>query len=158
MTRTLAIGGVPVHPMLVHFPVALWSLVVPIDVLCAAGGSAFWWSAAWYCALGGTLAALPAAVAGILDAVAGRVTVAAENTIWKHTGFMGGAWSAFCLSLLVGPVERADAAFALGAGLHLIGTILLIIGGHAGGHLVHTHHLPASAVTAAISPERTTPQ
>ena len=37
------VAGHPVHPALVHFPVALWSVTWVWDVLGAYTGAAAWW-------------------------------------------------------------------------------------------------------------------
>ena len=66
--RRLTLDGVPVHPALVHFPVAFWALVPVLDVAAWLERAAEYWRLDWYFALAGVISALPAMVAGGLDA------------------------------------------------------------------------------------------
>src|SRR5689334_18930284 len=89
--------GHPVHPMLVHLPVALWTLASACDGLTLVGvGQA--WPFGWWCLVVGLAAALPAMAAGLADFA--RLAEAAVPVALRHMGLMGGAWTMELLALL----------------------------------------------------------
>ena len=57
----------PIHPMLVSFPIALWTFSLVSDVIFLYGGNSFWHDLASFSLLGALLGALAAAVAGAVD-------------------------------------------------------------------------------------------
>lgn len=129
--------GHPVHPMLVHLPIALWVSATACDGLSLVGVSQAW-PLAWLCMAAGLTAALPAMAAGLAD-FAG-LDENAVPTALRHMMLMGLAWSAYLAALLL----RSDGlavmptpvppAMAVG----LAGFILLIVGAAQGGRLVYT--------------------
>jgi uncharacterized membrane protein len=86
--RRVTLCGVPVHPALVHFPVAFWILVPLLNVGNGLDREGPYWRLGWFFAFAGVISALPAIVAGALDAWACRNVAAAENTLWRHAGLM----------------------------------------------------------------------
>jgi uncharacterized membrane protein len=129
--------GHPVHPMLVHLPIALWVLATACDGLTLAGvGQA--WPLAWLCLATGLAAALPAMAAGLAD-FAGLEDSAAP-TATRHMTLMGLAWSAYLAALILRSdglaVREAPVPLAMAAGL--AGFVALIAGAIQGGRLVYT--------------------
>ncbi len=128
--------GHPVHPMLVHMPIALWTLGSACDGLTLVGvGEA--WPLGWLCMCLGLALALPAMATGLAD-FAG-LTDKAVSTATRHMVLMGLAWSAYLAAVLMrseGIAVQADpapAAMALGLG----GFLLLAAGATQGGQLVY---------------------
>lgn len=142
--RRLTLGGVPVHPALVHFPVAFWVLVPVLDVGYWLDRAGPYWRLGWYFAFAGVISAVPAMVAGGLDAWACRNMAAAESTLWRHAGLMLVAWSSFALACLFCSPTDPQQAHLVGGVMHGIGALALIVGAHAGGRLAHLHHLPGA--------------
>lgn len=64
---TAAIGGHPVHPMLVPFPIAFLTGAAASDMAALATGDAFWARTARVCLWAGLAAGLAAATAGATD-------------------------------------------------------------------------------------------
>lgn len=128
--------GHPAHPMLVHLPIALWTLGTACDGLTLAGVAEAWPLAGLCMALGLVLA-LPAMGAGLLD-FAG-LPDRAVGTATRHMLLMGLAWSAYLAALLMrsdGWAVRAEPApLAMAAGL--AGFLLLVAGAAHGGQLVY---------------------
>jgi uncharacterized membrane protein len=128
----------PLHPALVHFPVACWSLAVATDFASIwLGESAWQWS-------GGLLAvgcamALPAMLAGMMELV--RVPEGtAMRDAWIHMGAMLCAFMFFVTRLLLRlddfePLAPDTVSLILDAG----GFVALAIGGWFGGRLVYGH-------------------
>lgn len=128
--------GHPVHPMLVHLPIALWTLGTACDGLTLAGvGEAA--RPGWLCMGLGLVLALPAMVAGLADFVS--LPDRAVATATRHMVLMGLAWSAYLGAVMMrsdGLAVRATpgpAAMALG----LAGFLLLVAGAAHGGQLVY---------------------
>lgn len=128
----------PLHPALVHFPVACWSLAVAADYASIWLGEAAWrWS-------GGLLAtgcamALAAMLAGMTELP--RVPEgAALRDAWVHMGAMLLAFALFATRLFLRldhlqPLAPDALALALDAG----GFLALVVGGWFGGRLVYGH-------------------
>lgn len=128
----------PLHPALVHFPVACWSLAVLADFAGLRWGEAAWSWSAGLLAVGCTMAVL-AMLAGMMEL--GRVPQGpALRDTWLHMSFMLGALMLFGMRLLLGlhhfrPVAPDGVSLLLDGG----GFIALVIGGWFGGRLVYGH-------------------
>ncbi|KAF1687023.1 hypothetical protein B1992_06520 [Pseudoxanthomonas broegbernensis] len=128
----------PLHPALVHFPVACWSLAVAADFASLWLGEAAWrWS-------GGLLAvgcstALIAMLAGLVE-----LPLVPEGApmrdAWMHMGAMLAAFTLFLARLLLRLDHlRPVAPDACSLLLDACGFIALTIGGWFGGKLVYGH-------------------
>ena len=128
----------PLHPALVHFPVACWSLGVAADVASLRIGAAAWhWSAGLFAV--GCLMALPAMLAGLAELPRIPEGPALRDTL-AHMAAMLTAMSAFSARLLL----RVDQFQALPPDslswmLNSCGFLALAIGGWLGGRLVYGH-------------------
>ena len=68
MASPASIGGHPIHPMLIPFPIALWVFSLIADVIYLWRGNPTWRDyIAFYTLLGGIIGAALAAVFGIID-------------------------------------------------------------------------------------------
>ena len=128
----------PLHPALVHFPVACWSLAVVADVAGLWFGEAAWrWSGGLLVA--GCSMGLAAMLAGLLEL--SRVPEgAAMGDAWRHMGAMLLAFALFAARLLL----RLDHLHLLPPDtLSLLldgaGFLALSVGGWFGGRLVYIH-------------------
>ena len=135
--KALRLGGHPIHPMLVHFPVALWTLAIVADSGGMVTGEAWWWQASFGCQALGVLAATVAMAAGLLDYATLARDHAAQATAVAHMLVMSTAWLAFLASLaLRGLPDGAPpplAAMLTAA----VGFVAMAIGGWLGGRLVY---------------------
>lgn len=129
----------PLHPALVHFPIACWSLATLADV-----ASLHWGEPAWHFAgiamLIGTLAALVAMASGLLEFVKIDDASPALADANRHMLLVMGAWLCYAASLAV-RMERFSLVKpnALALGLGVLGFLVLIAAGWFGGRLVYTH-------------------
>ncbi len=128
----------PLHPALVHFPIACWSLATLTDFSGLWFGESAWgWSAGLLVV--GCVVALPAMAAGIMEL--SRVPDGpALRDVYLHMGLMLTAFVFFSTSLLL----RLDhlqplAPDILSLFLDIVGFITLAIGGWLGGRLVYGH-------------------
>lgn len=128
----------PLHPALVHFPVACWSLAVVADFASLWLGESAWRWSGGLLAVGCTMA-LAAMLAGMLEL--SRVPEgAAMRDAWLHMGAMLMAFSLFTARLLLRvdhlqPLAPDTLSLLLDAG----GFLALVIGGWFGGRLVYGH-------------------
>lgn len=128
----------PLHPALVHFPVACWSLAVAADFASLHFGAAAW---AWS---GGLLAvgcamAVVAMLAGLLELARVPEGVAMRDA-YLHMSAMLVALLLFATSLLLRldhlkPLAPNIASLLLDTG----GFLALAVGGWLGGKLVYGH-------------------
>ena len=128
----------PLHPALVHFPVACWSLAVVADFASLHFGAAAW---AWS---GGLLAvgcamAVVAMLAGLLELARVPEGVAMRDA-YLHMSAMLVALLLFATSLLLRldhlkPLAPNIASLLLDTG----GFLALAVGGWLGGKLVYGH-------------------
>lgn len=130
--------GHPLHPALVHFPIAFWTAGSVCDGLVLAGLSQDTALATLALTLG-TATALPAMFAGLSDLAGLRKDSQALGT--RHMLVMALAWLAYLGALItrlhtmpggeVTPITAYSCSFA--------GLILLGVGGWLGGQLVYRH-------------------
>lgn len=128
----------PLHPALVHFPVACWSLAVAADVAGPWLGKAAWsWSAGLLAV--GCAMAVAAMLAGLFEFA--RVPEgAAMRDAFLHMGVMMLALVLFGTRLLLRldhwqPLPPDTLSLLLDAG----GFMALAVGGWFGGRLVYGH-------------------
>jgi len=133
------IAGHPIHPALVHFPVALWSVSWAWDLLGLCTGSALWWQTGFWCLAAGTIMAVPAAIAGAMDFAALEPAHPAESTALRHMLLMGTAFTIYLGAVLVraGPQVPEGWRFYAALSLSTGGLALLAAGGWYGGRLVY---------------------
>jgi uncharacterized membrane protein len=135
----LRLGGHPLHPALVHFPVACWTAAPALDAAFLLTQQPAWWQASFACIAVGVGVGLLAMCAGLLDLMALPVEHPAQATAQRHLLLVSSAWCLFAVSLLFRPLKAApDAAQAwLALSLSLSGFLLLAFGAYAGARLVY---------------------
>lgn len=134
----MRIGRHPLHPMLVHFPIAFLSLSTMCDVGALLGIGKLW-SYAYPLLVLGVVTALPAMAAGFYD-LAGLEESARQDGD-RHMLLMSAAWACYLAALVmrlengVLTVEPQTVAVALGG----VGFCIMAFGGWYGGKLVYHH-------------------
>ncbi len=128
----------PLHPALVHFPVACWTLATLTDFASLWLGETAWrWSAGLLTV--GCLMALLAMVAGLMELPRIPDGPALRDTYW-HMGIMLTAFALFSARLLLGLDHmQPQPPDLLSLLLDGAGFIALAIGGWLGGRLVYGH-------------------
>ncbi|MGH8401718.1 MAG: DUF2231 domain-containing protein, partial [Gammaproteobacteria bacterium] len=138
--RGLRIGGHPLHPALVHFPVACWTAAPLTDVLYIVLRNPAWWQVSWWLLTIGCLIALAALTAGAIDLFAIPAQHPAQSVAQRHMLLMGSAWCLFLFDLLLRRLPNAtpsNPVIWLGLTLSIAGWIVLVIGAFAGARLVY---------------------
>lgn len=133
---TASIGGHPIHPMLVPFPIAFLVGALATDIVFAANGDPFWARASmWLLAAGAVMGAL-AALFGLTDFL--TIRRARGPTGWVH--FIGNLCAviiAVVNVLLRGLGDMTAAVLPTGLILSIITVAILLLTGWMGGELAY---------------------
>ncbi|HSN17030.1 MAG TPA: DUF2231 domain-containing protein [Gammaproteobacteria bacterium] len=135
----LRIGGHPLHPALVHFPVVCWTAVPVLDLVYLLTRSPAWWQAGFVCLAVGVAMGLLAMGAGLMDLMAIPKDHPAESVAQRHMLLMGSAWCLYVLVLVLHPLHGEPSMQALWTdfGLSVLGFLVLAAGAYAGARLVY---------------------
>jgi uncharacterized membrane protein len=131
--------GHPIHPMLVHFPIALWTIATGAYVASAAGVTESVDVVARFANGGGLAMAMAAMLAGLLELrTIDRQSEAMRVAAW-HMMMMAVAWVCFvgALMLSMSPEFDRSTAQTAAAGCAVAGFVLMGAGGWYGGRLVY---------------------
>lgn len=128
----------PLHPAIVHFPVACWSLATLADFASLRFGEQAWQWSGGLLAVGCAMAVV-ALMAGMVEVARVPEGPAMTDAYW-HMGAMLTAFTLYATRLFVRldhmqPLEPNTLALILSA----TGFIALGIGGYFGGKLVYGH-------------------
>lgn len=134
--RGLRLAGHPLHPALVHFPIAFWIASLAAEVAVLATRGAFWRLAAWWLLVAGLAVAVLTVAAGFVEYSLLPPKHRAFSTATAHMLTMG--FSALCF--LASSLLRSGPEFAAGSGALAcsgLGFLTLLLGGWLGGTLVY---------------------
>lgn len=129
----------PLHPALVHFPVATWSLATLADGAAFRLGEPAWRLAGITMAVG-VVMAVPTMLLGFIDFLKIPTGSPAERDARRHMAAAATAWCAYAASLLLrldGSTLVAPGTGALCSGV--VGFLALCVAGWLGGKLVYVH-------------------
>jgi uncharacterized membrane protein len=142
MASPASVGGHPIHPMIIPFPIGLWVFSLVADVIYLWRGNPVWRDyVAFYTLLGGIIGAALAAVFGIIDWLSIKDRAVKKVADW-HARLNVIALLVFAASFYL---RTAGGQRMLGGGytipllLSVLGVILISISGYLGGELVFRH-------------------
>jgi uncharacterized membrane protein len=148
MASPASIGGHPVHPMIIPFPIALWVFSLVADVIYLWRGNAVWRDyIAFYALLGGIIGAAAAAVPGFIDWLSLTDKAVVKIANW-HARLNVIALLIFAASFYLrtsGGSEMVSGSHTIPFGLSVLGVILIMISGWLGGELVFKHAVAVEA-------------
>lgn len=128
----------PLHPALVHFPVACWSLATVADFVSLHFGEPAWSWSAGLLAVGCGVAVI-AMLAAMVELTRVPEGAALRDT-YVHMGLMLVAFTLFAARLLLRLDHLAPLApDAMSLLLDAVGFVTLMVGGWYGGKLVYGH-------------------
>lgn len=136
--RPLRLLGIPVHPLLVHFPVAGWTAATALAAAAAAGFDNAFAAAALYCNAIALATGALAMVAGFLELGALPENAEIRDAAANHMLLAASAWTLYLLMLILQVTDQLLVAALTGTAAF----VLLMFAGHAGARLVYHHHLP----------------
>ena len=150
MLSKARIAGHPIHPMLVSFPIALFTATIALELAHIGTQDAFYFRAAMIANVAGVVMAVFAALPGLVDRSAVPKESRARVLVNQHATFnlltVGlYAASAVMLYLRWNNKMMVDGAYALDAhiplAISMIGFVSMVSAGMLGWTLVQTHHL-----------------
>lgn len=144
MYSKVKVAGHPLHPMLVGFPVTLYTVTLACFGAYALGAPPFWFTVAVYANLAGVILAAVAAVPGFIDWAFGVPTGSpAKATGMAHMAYNVGALLVFALNVVLQWPHRAELVPPVGLSVVLpaLGVVLTIVAGYLGWKMVQTHHV-----------------
>jgi uncharacterized membrane protein len=131
--------GHPIHPMLVHFPIALWTVAVGAYVASAADVTEHVDMIAKFANSGGLIMAMLAMLAGLIELRSiGSQSEAMRVATW-HMMIMATVWVCFLVALMLSISTGLDhsTVHIAAAACALAGFLLMGVGGWYGGRLVY---------------------
>jgi uncharacterized membrane protein len=144
------IAGHPIHPMLVGFPIALYTATVACLLAFAGNGDAFWFRAALTANVAGLVMAGLAIIPGAIDLFSLPNRSSARTAGYAHAGFNVAANVLFLINAIImwrawDNRALADAHPAINvvvpAAIGIVGLLTLVVAGALGWSLVQTHHV-----------------
>ena len=138
MRTPASIAHHPIHPMLVTLPIGLWIFSFICDLAFVLGvGASLWFTLGFYTMIGGTLAALIAAIPGTIDMLSlnGRP----KKLALTHMALNVTIVLLYALNIGIRIGEPAVAGLPLT--LSIVAIMLLGTSGWIGGHLVYVHRV-----------------
>ena len=142
MASPASIGGHPIHPMIIPFPIALWVFSLIADVIYLWRGNPMWRDyIAFYTLLGGIFGAAAAAVPGLVDWLSLKDPQVVKIANW-HARLNVIALLIFAASFYLrtsGGSELVSGSHTIHFGLSVLGAILITISGWLGGEMVFKH-------------------
>ena len=152
MASPASIGGHPVHPMIIPFPIGLWVFSLIADVIYLWKGNPVWkdWIA-FYALLGGIIGAAAAAVPGVIDWLSLTDKAVVKIANW-HARLNVIALLIFAASFYLRTTSGSNwvsGSETIPIALSLFGVVLISISGWLGGEMVFKHGVAVSSDSGA---------
>ncbi len=152
---TARIGGHPIHPMLIPFPIAFLLAALVCDIVYVSTGNAAWAVGAIWLVGAGVVTALAAAVFGFIDFF-GEERIRHLGDAWHH---MLGNLVAVALAAiswgLRGTMGAEEAVMPWGLTLSAAIAVILAYTGWKGGELAYRHRVGVHEAPPQASADRT---
>jgi uncharacterized membrane protein len=146
-----SIAGHPIHPMLIAFPVALYTATVVTLLAFVGTADPFWYRAALYANIAGVVMAAVAVIPGLIDLISLPRDSRARATGIRHAAFNVLALVLFVISAvllyrnagndLALRTRTYDLDVTAPLALSILGLLSTLAAGWLGWTLVQTHHV-----------------
>jgi uncharacterized membrane protein len=148
MRTPAQIAGHPIHPMLVALPIGMWVFSLAADLISLRSASPdAWHAAALYTLIGGIIAALAAAVPGVIDMLSLR-DQGIKGTAIKHMTINLTVVALYVVNAWLRLHETAGNTPML---LSIVAIALLLVSGWLGGKMVYEAGVAVHAQDTAAS-------
>lgn len=145
----------PIHPIVVHFPIALLCMSVAFDVFARRWPAGSLRETSLYTLLAGVMSAAFAVATGGMEEEMAERAGATESVLELHES-LGTATLVVFVALLGLRLAMQwgwiNDSRALTIGLGAIGIVILALTGYWGGELVYTYGIGVKAVTVPVAP------
>jgi uncharacterized membrane protein len=161
------IAGHPIHPMLIAFPIALYTVTVVTLIVHAGTADPFWYRAALWSNVAAVVMAAVAAIPGLIDLLSLPRHTRARSTGLRHAAFNVLALVLFVISAVLlyqdwsGAPNLAALDVTAPLVLGILGLCSTLVAGWLGWTLVQTHHVgvqPGPGVDEEAQRRTATPQ
>ena len=145
----------PIHPIVVHFPIALLCASVVFDALALRWPTGGLRETSLYTLLAGVMAAGVAVVTGGMEEDLAKRAGAPESVLELHESLGQATLVIFVVLLglrLAMQLGWLKEIRALSLGLGAIGIVILSLAGYWGGDLVYTYGIGVKAVMPPVTP------
>jgi uncharacterized membrane protein len=142
-----AIGGHPLHPMVVPIPIAAFLGVLASDLLFAFTGDPFWASASYWLLWVGVAGGAIAAALGVIE-LAGLSRARTMGLAWAH-GIANALALIVSVANLALRMSGPDAILYAGLGMSAVVAALILFSGWLGGELAFRHGLGVAETVGA---------
>src|SRR6185503_16676228 len=142
---TASIGGHPIHPMLIPFPIAFFVATLVCDLAFWRTGNADWFAASQWLLGAGIVMALLAAIAGLIDLL-GDPRIRALREVWWHAGGNLLLVLIQIVSWYMRYSEGAAAVLPTGLILSAVSVLLMLFTGWMGWQMVYRDHVGVSDI------------
>jgi uncharacterized membrane protein len=154
MSSPASVAKHPIHPMLVVFPIGLWTFSLVCDIIYLFGGrDPIWNTVALYTVIGGIIGAALAAVPGFID----YLSVDDEEVRAIGTRHMVINLSALVIFIVASVLMAKEVSAVVPFLLSIAGIVLISIGGWLGGELVYIKGMAVEPVEEAAEEEQELP-
>lgn len=133
MQGKATIGGHPIHPMLIPFPIAFFVGALVSDIISHWGDPIFWPRMSVVLIGLGIIGALLAAVFGFVDYATAPLSEGAKKTATTHMALNLIVVVIFAIAFYL---RLGDATSVIGYVLTVLGVLILGVSGYLGGRLV----------------------
>lgn len=133
-----AIAGHPLHPMLIHFPVAALIGLLPVDLAHLWTNDDFWWRAGLWLSGVGSVGGWIASIFGLIDLVTVR-EIRQKITAWCHAILAVMMLSLASLNWLLRYQNDGETMLMWALYLSGITALLISLAAYLGGRLVYEH-------------------
>lgn len=133
-----AIAGHPLHPMLIHFPVAALTGLLPVDIAHLWTLDDFWWRAGLWLSGVGALGGWIASLFGLIDLITVR-SIRLKITAWCHAILAVMMLSLASLNWLLRYQHQNGGMELWALYLSAITAGLIALAAYLGGRLVYEH-------------------
>ena len=145
----------PIHPIVVHFPIALLCASVAFDTLASRWPTGGLRETSLYTLLAGVMAAGLAVVTGGMEEDLAKRAGAPESVLELHESL--GTVTLVVFVVLLGLRLAMQLGWlkeirALSLGLGAIGVVILALTGYWGGDLVYTYGIGVQTIMAPVTP------
>jgi uncharacterized membrane protein len=143
MYSRIKIAGHPIHPMLIAYPVALYTATLVCYIAYNTNGNPFWFKVAVVANIAGVIMAVVAAIPGFIDWLFIPKTVKAKKTGLVHLLCNVLALICFAVAAWIENPKWNDTTPRVGVAILLsaVGFVLTLIAGFLGWSLVQKHHV-----------------
>ena len=138
MKLKLRVFDVPLHPLLVHFPIAFWLVVPVLDIAALYAGPDPWWTLAQAATILGVAIGAASIVVGLLEDLQPSLVGIDLKLAARHGIRTSLAWCIFTAKSLAAPfLPIAGWSMISYLALDLIGCVLLVQGVYFGTRQVY---------------------